>query len=104
MEITVFAKKRTSKTGKDFYSYLTTLTRKDGSECVATVRFRDGAGYPDPERCPMNLIVDRSAANMATRSYKREDTGEMAIAYTLWVTAWKEGKPFVDSSLDEFDV
>lgn len=104
MNITVFAKKRKSETGKDFYSYLATVPKKDGTEVTMQIRFRDECGTPKPERCPMNIEVEKANANVSTRTYTREDTGEAAVAYTMWITAWKEGAPYVDHSLDEFDL
>lgn len=104
MELAVFAKKRTSNEGKTFYSYLTTLRRKDGTLQTVAVKFRDECGHPKPENCPMNIIVDKSHANISTKEFVREDTGEIGLSYTMWVSAWKEGAPYVDTSMDEFDV
>ena len=103
MEITIFAKKRTTDEGKTFYSYLSTLTRKDGSKQTVSVKFRDDAGKPKPENCPMNIKFDKGSANMATKEFIREDTGEPSISYTLWLTSWEVGTPFVDHSLDDFE-
>ena len=103
MEITIFAKKRTASDGKSFYSYLSTLTRKDGTKQTVSVKFRDEAGNPKPEKCPMNIKFDRGSANVATKEFIREDTGEHATSYTLWVSAWEPGAPFVDHSLDDFE-
>lgn len=102
MEITIYAKRRTSNEGKTFYSYLSTLTRKDGTTQTVSVKFRDEAGNPKPENCPMNIKFDRGAANLATREFVREDTGEIGLSYTLWVSCWEQGTPFVDHSLDDF--
>lgn len=103
MEITVYAKKRNSYDGKTFYSYLSTLTRKDGTKQTVSVKFRDEAGNPKPEKCPMNVKFDKSNANMSTKEFVREDTGEVATSYTLWVSKWEPGSPFVDHSLDDFE-
>lgn len=103
MEITIYAKKRTTKEGKTFFSYLSTLTRKDGTKQTVSVKFRDDAGNPKPENCPMNIKFDRGAANMTARAFTREDTGETGFSYTLWVSRWEQGAPFVDHSLDDFE-
>lgn len=103
MEITIYAKKRNTADGKTFYTYLSTLTRKDGTKQTVSVKFRDEAGKPKPELCPMNIKFDRVMANMATKEFTREDTGEIAVSYTLWVSAWELGAPFDDHSLDEFE-
>lgn len=103
MEITIYAKKRTAADGKTFHSYLSTLTRKDGTKQTVSVRFRDDAGNPKPEKCPMNVKFDKGNANMSTKEFTREDTGDVATSYTLWVSAWEPGTPFVDHSLDDFE-
>ena len=103
MEITISAEKRNAKDGKTFYSYLSTLIRKDGSKQTVAVKFREEAGNPKPEKCPMNIKFDRCAANMATKEFIREDNGEVATSYTLWIPAWEPGEPFVDHSLDDFE-
>ena len=103
MEVTIYAKKRTTTEGKSFFSYLSTLTRKDGTKQTVAVKFRDECGNPKPENCPMNVKFDKGKANMSTSEYVREDTGEVGISYTLWVSAWEPGTPFVDHSLDDFE-
>lgn len=103
MEITIYAKKRTTAEGKSFFSYLSTLTRKDGTKQTVAVKFRDECGNPKPENCPMNVKFNKGDANMATREFVREDTGEVGTSYTLWVSAWEPGTPFVDHSLDDFE-
>ncbi len=103
MEIAIFAKKRTGKDGKTFYNYLSTLTRKDGSRQSVQVKFREACGSPKADKCPLNIIVDKKDCNMSTRDFVREDTGEAGLAYTLWVSYWETGSPYVDTSMDEFD-
>ena len=103
MEITVFAKKRTTKEGKTFYGYLTTLRRKDGTEQTVSVRFRESCENPKPENCPMNIIVEKRSANLSKREFIRESTGEVMNSYTLWVSEWKNGSAYVDHSLDDFE-
>lgn len=103
MNLAIFAKKRTTKEGKTFYSYLSTMTKKDGSDLTVTVKFRDECGSPKPENCPVNIIVDKEHANLSSRDYVREDTGETVKSYILWVSAWEMGAPFVDHSLDDFE-
>ena len=103
MEITIFAKKRTTTEGKSFYTYLSTLKRKDGTEQTVSVKFRDDCGNPKPEKCPMNIIVNKNDANMSKRDFIRADTGEAAQSFTLWVSAWEQGSPYVDHSLDDFE-
>lgn len=104
MEITIFAKKRTSQEGRKFFSYLTTLPRKDGTEETMSVKFRDECGAPRPEECPCNIIIQKGDANVSKRNYVREDTGETGTSKTLWVTAWSKGSVYVDTSMDEYDI
>lgn len=102
MEITVFAKKKKTKTGKEFFTYLTTLTKKNGEEEMIEVKFRDECGAP--KKCPVNLVIEKSDANISKKTVIREDNGEAFVRKTLWVSAWKEGEPYVDTSLDEYDI
>lgn len=103
MEKTIFAKKRTSKDGKKFYSYLTKLVKSDGTEIPVAVKFRDECGNPSPSDCPMNIRFEKADANLTTREYVREDTGEIGQSNTLWVSKWEKGSDYVDHSLDDFD-
>lgn len=103
MEITIYAKKRTTNEGKSFYSYLSRLTKKDGGVQTVAVKFRDECGAPKGEKCPVNIKFNKSDANMVTHEFEREDTGEIGTGYTLWISAWENGLPFVDHSLDDFE-
>lgn len=103
MELTLFAKKRTTREGKSFYTYLTKLTRKDGTEVTTAVKFRDnGMTLPRPEDCPCNIIVEKKDANFSTRTLVNDTTGEMIQSNTLWVSAWTKGAEYVDNSMDDF--
>ena len=59
MQVTIFAKKRNTKEGKVFYTYLTKLTKKDGTEVTASVKFRDECGSPKPDHCPCNNLLEK---------------------------------------------
>lgn len=110
MEITLFAKKRTTKEGKTFYTYLSTITKKNDESLLCTVKFRDTCQPPKPEACPVNIIVEQDGCNLSSRKMTRKvtdmDTGEVTdkefISYTLWVSGYKDGAPYVDHSMDEF--
>lgn len=102
MEITIFSKRRTSKDGKTFFQYLTTLTRKDNTTEVLRVCFRN-VDAPKPETCPRNIIVERDNSNIATRHYTDNSTGEMKTSRTLWVSAWEQGTEYIDHSLDDYN-
>lgn len=104
MKITVFAKKKTTREGKPFTAYVARLKRKDGSELSASIKFREECGAPNMAECPLNIIVPKESANLSDRVYIREDTGEEAISYTLWVSAWeRDPEMYVDHSLDDFE-
>ena len=103
MEIAIFAKKRTGKDGKGFYSYLSTLTKKTGEKVTVAVKFREACGSPNPKDCPMIIGVDKKDANLLSKEFVREDTGEAGQSFTLWVSKWDYIKDYVDTSLDEFD-
>ena len=102
MEITIFAKKREAKDGRKFTSYLATLTKKDGEKQTVAVKFREEGGKPDAKDCPMNIVADKKNLNMAERNYVDPETGEVRISYTLWVSEWKQGTPYVDHSMDDY--
>ena len=106
MQIAIFAKKRTTREGKTFYQFLTTLTRHDGTTETMRVAFRDvdGNAQPKPETCPRNIVVERDNANIATTRYTDNETGEVKQRKTLWVTHWEPGEEYVDHSLDEYNV
>lgn len=102
MILTVFAKKRTTNEGKVFYSYLTRLTKKDGTEITTTVKFRDTCGNPKPENCPCNIVVEKGSCNFNSKEIVNESTGEIIVSNTLWVSEWRNGERYVDTSMDEF--
>lgn len=105
MQITIFAKKRKTEEGREFYTYLTTLAKKDGSELKAQVKFREDCGSPKGADCPMNIIVDKKAANLSSKEVVRhegQEDEELVTVYTLWVSEWDKGPAYVDTSLDDF--
>ena len=104
MILAIFAKRRQTKEGKIFYNFLSTIVKRDGTEVPVRVKFRDAAGTPRPEACPLNIDIKKDDCNLATRRYIREDTGEECMSYTLWVNKWTEGPAYVDHSLDDFDM
>lgn len=102
MELTVFAKKRTTSEGKRFYTYLTQLTRKEDREHVSVqVKFPEGLA-PKADDCPINIIVDKDKANLATKKIDTEN-GEIT-SRTLWVKDYTvSNNPFEDNSLDDYE-
>lgn len=102
MELTVFAKKRTTKDGKRFYTYLTQLTRKEDGEHVSVqMKFPEELA-PKVDDCPINIIVEKDKANLVTKNVKTEN-GEI-VSRTLWVKEYTVNEnPFVDTSLDDYE-
>lgn len=103
MKLTLFAKKRTNKEGKHFYTYLSKLTKKDGNEITVSVKFRESCGSPKGDECPCNILVTKKDCNLSENTYVLEDTGEIATSYTLWVNNWTMGEKYEDDSLNDFD-
>lgn len=102
MEITIFAKKRTTADNKTFTSYLTRLNKKDGEQDTVQVRFKEDCGAPKLEECPMNIVVNRDDVNLVTKDYVKAD-GQTGVSRTLWVAKWDKGSEYVDHSLDDYE-
>ena len=102
MELTVFAKKRTTKEGKLFYTYLTQLIRiEDGEPVTVQVKFPEGLA-PKADDCPLNITVDKEKANLAVKELETEN-GEIT-SRTLWVKEYTISEnPYEDTSLDEYE-
>ena len=102
MELTVFAKKRTTAEGKRFYTYLTQLTRKEDGERVAVqVKFPEGLA-PKADDCPLNITVNKEKANLAVKTLGTEN-GEIT-SRTLWVKEYTISEnSFEDTSLDDYE-
>ena len=41
---------------------------------------------------------------MSQRQITIAKTGEVKIGYKMWVYAWSEGDPYVDHSMDDYDL
>jgi len=108
MKALVFGKKRQTKEGKTFTAYVTKLTKKDGSELTASVRFREECGAPKLEECPCYIEFDKKDANMSFKTMEVADneTGEIKTvdSNTLWIQKWNmSAEKYVDHSLDDFE-
>lgn len=106
MKLNVFAKKRTTKEGKVFYSYLSTLHNKvfDTDETVQ-VFFRDECGAPKGQECPRVIEVKKEDCNLVKRNVTvivNEEEKEIEVR-RLWVSDWKDCGAYVDRSLDDYD-
>lgn len=103
MKLTIFAKKRNTKEGKVFFTYITKMKKKTGEEITATVKFQEECGNPKAEKCPMNIEVDKHDANFNIKT-ETDEAGEVYTRNTLWVSAWKPSADiYVDHSMDDFE-
>lgn len=101
MKITVFAKKRTTHEGKKFMTYISRLTKKDGTEVTSAVKFREGCGTPTDFPCIIN--VNKNDCNMSTKEVVDKDTGVIYVNNTLWIKAWTpSNEKYEDTSMDDF--
>ena len=101
MNISVFAKKRTSKDGRGFLVYIGRIKRKSsGEEITTAIKFKD---CDAPEKTPCNIVVNKDDANLSEKKYLSNQTGEYEVSYTLWVSKYEMGEEFVDHSLDDFE-
>ena len=103
MEISIYAKKRQTRDGRTFYVYLSTLTKKDGTEIPVAVKFNKDLTPPKPESCPCNIILDKEHCNLSKRNFFRQETGEIVESHTLWVNQYAAGSEFVDHSMDDIE-
>lgn len=103
-QITIFSKKRTTEEGRKFYTYTGRIKRKDGTEQTAEIKFRESCGKPDGSKCPMNIIVNKDNCSMSQRQITIEKTGEVKTVYKMWVSDWSEGDPYVDHSMDDYEL
>lgn len=100
MKVTIFAKRIKKHDGTSFTGYVTKLTRKDGSEQYARVRFNQDVQLP--REFPAVIIIPAGKANLQQQDLTKDD-GTTYTRYTLWVSGWDpSGEKFVDHSLDDF--
>lgn len=107
MLLNVFAKKRTSKDGKVFYNYLSSLTKKDGVQETVQLKFREDCGQPKGDSCPRVIEVKKEDANLVKKliTVESEDGEEKEIEERkLWISAWEDKGAYVDHSLDDYEV
>jgi hypothetical protein len=97
LELTIFSKKRATKDGKKkFFTYFTTMP---GRESAIKVKFREECGAPD---CPANIILHKGDCNMSKEKFTDGVTGELKTIDVLWVSAYSDGKPYEDKSMEEW--
>lgn len=102
MKINVFGKKRTSKDGRTFYTYLSTLTKKDGSEVSVEVKFKEECG--NPKNVPCTIEFDKKDANYSEKveTYVDDNMEEKETTRRrLWVNKYTEST-YIDESMNDF--
>lgn len=99
MEITIYGKRKKTGTGQIFTVYLSRIPKKDGTELPVTVKFE--TNIQPPQQLPCNITIDKPDAHLSSRKYKREDTGEEQLSWTLWINRYAQGSPYVDHSMDD---
>lgn len=107
MKVVIFAQKKKTKEGRVFFTYLATLTKKDGEEVKLEAKFREECGAPDPKKCPLILDVEKTDVNISEKKEAYTDeVGEEkeVIKKRLWISRWSESdEKFVDHSMDDFE-
>lgn len=114
LTLTIFAKGRKSKDGRDFKTYFTTLPNGE----KVKVKFRRDCG--EPTQFPCNVDLVQGGCNLSSEKYMREvednkideATGEVVgtervveqgAATVLWISAWAySAEEYRDTSMDEF--
>ena len=106
MKATIFAQKKKTKEGREFYTYLARLTKTDGTTDMVEAKFREECGAPDPKKCPLNIEVDKGDGNISEKKETyTNDAGEEleAVRRRLWVSKWVESEEkYVDESLNDY--
>ena len=103
MTINVFAKKRSTKDGsKSFYTYITKLTKKDGTLMTASVMFPED-DKPKADDFPLTISFEKADANLSHKPIENEETGEVVgESHTLWLKKFTKSA-YHDTSLDDFE-
>ena len=104
MKTTVFAKKVKMNDGKTFFTFVTSLEKKDGSKQYMNVMYSgdDKNKKFDSEDCPLVIEFDKANANISSTTYTSKE-GEERKRYTLWLKDYTVSEEkYVDHSLDEF--
>lgn len=104
MTITVFAKAHTTKEGRNFNTYVTRLTKTDGTTLGMSLKF--GKDCAIPKKFPCNIDVEKKDCNFSERSrrYVTSEGEEKEVTErTLWVKAWSNETEYIDTSMDDFE-
>lgn len=99
LEIAIYGKSKKAASGQQFMIYLSRLPMQDGTQLPVTVRFEEGVSKP--KNFPCNIQIEKQNTHLSSRKYRREDTGEEQLSWTLWISAWTPGGVYVDHSMDD---
>lgn len=108
MRINVFGKKRTSKDGRSFYTYLSTI-KKGGIDTTVEVKFREEVG--NPKKVPCTIEFDKKLANYSEKedSYtiKNDDGTEETktiVKRVLWISDINMiESEYIDESMNDIE-
>lgn len=104
MKATVFAKKVKTHDGKSFFTFVTSLPKKDGTSQYMKVMYsgNDKNKRFDSDSCPVVIEFEKKDANISATAYTTKE-GVKEKIYTLWIQDYKvSDEKFVDHSLDDF--
>ena len=103
MKNDVFGKKHTTEDGKKFYTYLSKMKKKDGTEVTVNVKFREECGKPYQLPCTIEFDKKDANYNEIEDSYVSEAGEEVPILRRiLWVSKYTESE-YVNTSMDDFE-
>lgn len=112
LELTIFGKSKTNREGRKFDVFFTRLTNKTTGESTSfNVKFRMNGPQLDLSECPCVIRVPRTKINRSEKPILDpegepvydEESGELKVSRTLWVTTWEMVGPYVDHSLDDYE-
>ena len=102
MKLDIFGKQRTTKDGKTFTSFLTTMRKVTGEEITCQVKFVKSSDTPEKLGLPRTIEVDKGDCNFTQKVIETGD-GREVLSKTLWISKWSDAGEYVDHSMDEFE-
>ncbi len=107
MKALIFAKKRKTQEGKEFYGYIATISKKDGTDETIGCKFKEECGAPKPDACPLYIEFEKEDGNIAKKSETVvNEIGEETKVErkTLWISKYIiSDEKYVDTSLDDYE-
>lgn len=102
MKLNIFGKQRTTRDGKTFTSFLTTMRKVTGEEVTCQVKFKKECDTPEKLGLPRVIEVVKEDCNFVQKVVETKD-GNEAFSKTLWISKWKDAGEYVDHSMDDFE-